>query len=460
MINLEKIKAIFKPELKFYNSRDLRYKTIIDLRNPDYAIIAGNTDRSYSKKQYIVVERNKTKGVRVIPEELHSISRVSLGTSFNLIKKADMELFSTWHSVDDPYFIFKDYNSDKFFDTSEGATLSDIIAFASIKNSEEIFDKLKKANLTVAKNWPEFVQDSTKTSLKEIFGPKEFRVLQKMSVIFSNIKISYYDVDDIVKTIRKVFYTFDIPEFDQLVFQLCQWDRTYSSYNTRFLLKAVGTLMNYTTLNAKQLMTIADAVKRQSLDYQGLDYLKDYLSMKNQLKDYYDSSKLPILPNNLQGGCYENFMAIKNKHDFILTIYRRYQQFIIENRIKEQQELYKKNVLDIAKMFEWENDKYIIKAPRSLTELTTEGKELNHCVGSYIDSVSKGNEYILFFREKSNPEVPYFTIDIDPTKHVRQIHGRSNCNVPSDLMPIFKEWAEKVEVNMGNTNGVLCARRV
>jgi len=106
-----------------------------------------------------------------------------------------------------------------------------------------------------------------------------------------------------------------------------------------------------------------------------------------------------------------------------------------------------------------EDDDYIIIAPKRLVELSAEGRVLSHCVGSYIDSVSQGLEYILFFREKSDPDKPYFTVDVSKDIKVRQIHEKYNCNVPKELMPLFKEWAEKVQVDITNTNGIYGALR-
>ena len=118
---------------------------------------------------------------------------------------------------------------------------------------------------------------------------------------------------------------------------------------------------------------------------------------------------------------------------------------------------YDKNVYDKAKQFEYSDEDYSIVACKQLSELNTEGLKLCHCVGSYIDSVSTGLEYILFLRKNDSPDIPYFTIDIQPNKVVRQIHGKYNCNLPDILHPFVEKWANKFDLDISNCNGIKAA---
>ena len=137
---------------------------------------------------------------------------------------------------------------------------------------------------------------------------------------------------------------------------------------------------------------------------------------------------------------------IKKYHDKAVVIANRYQQQIHEARHKEIGDKYINNVYPLAKEYEYSNDEYVIIAPKSVFELSTEGQILNHCVGSYIQSVSNGKEYILFLRKKDQQDVPYFTINITPDKEIRQIHGKCNCNVPEILTPFINSWIKKFDL--------------
>jgi hypothetical protein len=109
-----------------------------------------------------------------------------------------------------------------------------------------------------------------------------------------------------------------------------------------------------------------------------------------------------------------------------------------------------------AKEFELSDETYSVICPEQVTLLLSEGRILHHCVGSYINSVASGNEYILFLRKTSDPDTPFFTVNILPNKKVRQIHGRCNCNLPDEIKPFIKKWADKFGLDISNCNGVYC----
>ena len=81
---------------------------------------------------------------------------------------------------------------------------------------------------------------------------------------------------------------------------------------------------------------------------------------------------------------------------------------------------------------------------------------LHGCGSYYVAGNSNGNEYILFLRKKSDPDVPYFTVNITPEEHIRQIHGKCNCNVPKELRPFIKQWAHKFNINISHISSQLC----
>ena len=99
---------------------------------------------------------------------------------------------------------------------------------------------------------------------------------------------------------------------------------------------------------------------------------------------------------------------------------------------------------------EWSDGEYSIIVPDSLSELTIEGATLHHCVGSYKDSVAKGNEGILFLRKAAAPKLPFFTIDVTEEPNgkfmIRQCHGYRNCNPSNELVEVLRKWSKAVGV--------------
>ena len=180
-------------------------------------------------------------------------------------------------------------------------------------------------------------------------------------------------------------------------------------------------------------------------------YYRDYCNMRKFLiGENVDVSSFPECPLDSSSD------NIKRIHDLIVPIHNRARQIADKRLLEEKTKIYLETHYPNAQKFEYENDKYSIVACKDLSELGREGSELHHCVGSYIDSVRSGNEYILFLRKKTQPDVPYFTIDVLPNKIVRQIHGKCNCNVPDSLMPFVKKWAKEKELNIASINGVRC----
>ena len=119
----------------------------------------------------------------------------------------------------------------------------------------------------------------------------------------------------------------------------------------------------------------------------------------------------------------------------------------------------------LRKALAWKGDDLGIFVPESLSELTYEGSELRHCVGSYKREVAQGIEGILFLRKLSSPDVPYYTIDVvkgeDGKYRVRQCHGKCNCQPTPEIIDALDKWADdtgNVDANsIKDSYGALCA---
>ena len=204
----------------------------------------------------------------------------------------------------------------------------------------------------------------------------------------------------------------------------------------------LSSLLNYDV----SLPELLRMIKVASEDCYVYTYL-DYLRMRKDLLEAGYKIKCPLAPTN---------KPTKYWHDYILSIYCKYTDQIQAHKLQNAQQKYIENYYDKAKAFEYKNDQYTIVACKELVELQIEGRSLNHCVGSYVDSVSEGKEYILFLRKCDNPEIPYFTLDLTPEKELRQAHGKCNCNVPEELRPFIKQWAHKFNINISHISSQLC----
>lgn len=119
----------------------------------------------------------------------------------------------------------------------------------------------------------------------------------------------------------------------------------------------------------------------------------------------------------------------------------------------------------LRKALAWKGDDLGIFVPENLSELTYEGSELRHCVGSYKKEVAQGIEGILFLRKLSSPGVPYYTIDVvkgeDGKYRVRQCHGKCNCQPTPEIIDALDKWADdtgNVDAHsIKSSYGALCA---
>ena len=164
-------------------------------------------------------------------------------------------------------------------------------------------------------------------------------------------------------------------------------------------------------------------------DFQCIEYNEiltiwaDYLKIASKLK-YNLSNKNKKFPSSL-----------KKEHDIAVFTYNQLKKEIdIEN--------FKESAIANAK-YEYSSDEYIIKIPQMAEEIVSEGKELNHCVATYVERVKDGKTCICFLREKASPETSLYTIEVIQGC-IKQVRGMCN-KLPDDdkVIDFIKTWANK-----------------
>lgn len=125
----------------------------------------------------------------------------------------------------------------------------------------------------------------------------------------------------------------------------------------------------------------------------------------------------------------------------------RHDQQYAEQR-KNLLETFKKLQPDRIKRYEYENDEFAVRVPKSTDEIREEGSLLHHCVAGYADSHAKGTTNILFLRRRSDEQTPFYTIEIRDNRVV-QIHGKYNRwlgNDP-DAVPFMYQYLKQLGVH-------------
>lgn len=143
----------------------------------------------------------------------------------------------------------------------------------------------------------------------------------------------------------------------------------------------------------------------------------------------------------------DSYSDVVRLHDGITALYNAHQQEIADEKNREKEAKMKKLDEKRKKVFEAEDEEFLIRLPLKLSEIIKEGSSLNHCVGGYVDRHANGDTTILFLRKKSDKDKSFYTIEChgtDPKKgiDVRQIHGQNNKwlgNNP-EVVPFVLRW--------------------
>lgn len=147
---------------------------------------------------------------------------------------------------------------------------------------------------------------------------------------------------------------------------------------------------------------------------------------------------------------HDAIVALKNAQDEARRAYYRMSE--MERQKKDEES--RKKIDAQRKQYEYEDDVYIIRLPRDLTEITNEGIKQSICIGGYTNRHATGGTNLFFLREKSNPDNPFYAIEMNNDKRIVQIHGRCNKwlgNDP-DAIPTVIRWLRK--------NGISCSDQI
>ena len=189
--------------------------------------------------------------------------------------------------------------------------------------------------------------------------------------------------------------------------------------------------------------------RQQDTSYKGktakeiLSQWKDYMMMCTRLgKDITD--ELTYRPRELKRRHDEAVEAMR-KLDMIEEMSRNLEAK--ERRAKELRKKYpgaEEILAEIAPRYEYENEEYKIIVPKRLTDIMSEGNALHHCVGStdrYFERIRDQETYICFLRRKEEPELPYYTIEVEPGGTIRQHRGMydEEPNI-EEIRGFLREW--------------------
>lgn len=168
-----------------------------------------------------------------------------------------------------------------------------------------------------------------------------------------------------------------------------------------------------------------------------LNYYHDYLNMIHRMNDTRN-----FRPN------FSTIEDVKLMHDNALEVYNLHKEEYAINAFNKNKKKWKK--------FIYKNDTLMVIYPETPEEMAKEGIELHHCVKSYIDRVTNGTTNILFIRKVSDPEKPFFTVEISNEGVIEQVHGfgNRNANTEEGLNDFINEWKKELKLKSRSINKV------
>lgn len=159
-------------------------------------------------------------------------------------------------------------------------------------------------------------------------------------------------------------------------------------------------------------------------------YLRDYW---NALYKVYGSlDKNLLYPSDL-----------KVAHDRTIMLVREKENEALSKKINKVTEKY------VAYSFEDKKTGLLIIPCRSHSELLKEGELLHHCVATYANSVAEGRTCIFFIRKITEPDIPFFTLELK-NNHVIQNRGYKNCDRTPEVIVFEKKWLKFIKGVMKN----------
>ena len=148
---------------------------------------------------------------------------------------------------------------------------------------------------------------------------------------------------------------------------------------------------------------------------------------------------------------FDDYSEAVRVHDAVVELKRvqdearqaLYNMEAAERRKREEEK--RKKIDKERKVYEYEDDNYIIRLPKSVAEIVEEGSTQRICIGGYTARHSEGNTNLFFLRKKDAENVPFYAIEMNNNKSIVQIHGFANKwlgNDP-DAIPTVIRWLRK-----------------
>lgn len=152
---------------------------------------------------------------------------------------------------------------------------------------------------------------------------------------------------------------------------------------------------------------------------------------------------------------------LKRRHDEAVSEIERRRAELKAEEYSEKFAEAEKILGEISQKFEYTGEKYLIKVPERIVDIVAEGNYLHHCAGAtdrYFDRIKQHETYICFMRKTDEPDIPYYTIEVEPGGTIRQHRGMYDEEPDIENVKEFlKEWQKEIRKRMKKRDHRLAA---
>lgn len=152
---------------------------------------------------------------------------------------------------------------------------------------------------------------------------------------------------------------------------------------------------------------------------------------------------------------------LKRRHDEMVAEIERLQAQIKADEYSKKFSEAEKVLGNIREKFEYVGDGFFIKVPEKIVDIVSEGNYLHHCAGAtdrYFDRIKQNETYICFLRKIEEPDIPFYTIEVEPGGTIRQHRGMYDEEPELDkVKPFLKEWQQEIRKRMSKKDHELAA---
>lgn len=207
-------------------------------------------------------------------------------------------------------------------------------------------------------------------------------------------------------------------------------------------------LIRYHGANAvNEVMSATTGLRRGQSALRCLRYTEKQKENTWMLRDYWRTAEMA--GENIERNLFPK--NLKREHDRVTELYRiqmdAKRQEEQKKKMEERAEAFAKSVANFAPLA-FEKDGIFIRPVMDEAELILEGKQQEHCCGTYAAKLARGESMIFLMRHSKEPEKSWYTLELSKTGEVLQNRGYKNRDKTKDAQKFEDEWIQIVRERM------------